>query len=72
MGCYAAFRNPANHLSGDWNPVTAFQHLAAFSIVAGWVRHWRVERYVAPLPKLATPPAPPQTPAATGQKIQKM
>lgn len=39
MGCYAAFRNPAGHSSGDWNPLTAFQHLAAFSIVAGWVRH---------------------------------
>lgn len=52
MGCYAALRNPANHLSGDWNPVTAFQHLAAFSIVAGWVRIWRVDYYVAPMPEL--------------------
>ena len=41
MGCYAAFRNPAQHLTGDWNPHTAFQHLAAFSIVAQWVQDWR-------------------------------
>jgi hypothetical protein len=54
MGCYAALRNPANHLSGDWNPVTAFQHLAAFSTVAGWVRDWRVDYYVPPIPNLTT------------------
>jgi uncharacterized protein (TIGR02391 family) len=40
MGCYAALRNPAQHLTGDWNPHTAFQHLAAFSIVAEWVQNW--------------------------------
>jgi hypothetical protein len=50
MGCYAAFRNPAQHLTGDWNPRTAFQHLAAFSIVAQWVQDWQV--VVVPL----TPP----------------
>jgi Protein of unknown function (Hypoth_ymh) len=60
MGCYAALRNPANHLSGDWNPVTAFQHLAAFSIVASWARDWRVEHYVAPIPDLTTRLAPMQ------------
>jgi hypothetical protein len=54
MGCYPALRNPANHLSGDWNPVTAFQHLAAFSTVTGWVRNWRVNYYVAPIPDLTT------------------
>ena len=54
MGCYAALRNPANHLSGDWNPITAFQHLAAFSIVANWSRCWRVESYVAPIPDLTS------------------
>ena len=42
MGCYAAFRNPAQHLTGDWNPRTAFQHLAAFSIVAQWVQDWQL------------------------------
>jgi uncharacterized protein (TIGR02391 family) len=42
MGCYAALRNPAQHLTGDWNPHTAFQHLAAFSIVAHWVQDWQV------------------------------
>ena len=40
MGCYAALRNPAQHLTGDRNPHTAFQHLAAFSIVAEWVQNW--------------------------------
>jgi Protein of unknown function (Hypoth_ymh) len=64
MGCYAAFRNPANHLSGDCNPVTAFQHLAAFSIVAGWVRNWRIESYVPPIPTL-TPALMQQNPTAT-------
>lgn len=54
MGCYAALRNPANHLSGDWNPFTAFQHLTAFSVVAGWVRDWRIDYYVAPIPDLNT------------------
>jgi hypothetical protein len=52
MGCYAALRNPANHLSGDWNPITAFQHLAAFSTLASWVRNWRIEIYFAPPPDL--------------------
>jgi hypothetical protein len=72
MGSYAAFRNPANHLSGDWNPVTAFQHLAAFSLIAGWVRNWRVEPYVAPISSLAMPLASPQKPASTACKIQKI
>jgi hypothetical protein len=71
MGCYAAFRNPANHLSGDWNPVTAFQHLAAFSIVAAWVRNWRIESYIAPIPNLTRPAVLPQKSATTSQKIQK-
>jgi uncharacterized protein (TIGR02391 family) len=48
MGCYLAFRNPAAHGTRDWNPVTAFQQLAAFSIVAGWIDDWTVE--YAPLP----------------------
>lgn len=42
MGWYQAIRNPANHLSGDWNPMTAFHHLAALSLVAGWVDTWQV------------------------------
>jgi hypothetical protein len=42
MGCYTACRNPAQHLTGDWNPHTAFQYLAAFSIVAQWVQNWRL------------------------------
>ena len=48
MGAYAALRNPANHLTGDWNPVTAFHYLAAFSIVVEWVKHWDVV-YAAPV-----------------------
>jgi len=65
MGYYAAFRNPANHLPGDWNPVTAFQYLAAFSIVADWVRRWRVEQYVAPIPSQTTALPTAQSPATT-------
>jgi hypothetical protein len=42
MGCYQAIRNPANHLAGDWNPVTAFHHLVALSMIAGWVRTWAI------------------------------
>jgi len=68
MGCYAAFRNPANHLSGDWNPVTAFQHLTAFSIIAGWVRGWRVEHYVAPIPARTKPLVLPHKLGANAQK----
>jgi hypothetical protein len=50
MGVFQAIRNPAVHLTGDWNPVTAAEHLAALSIVARWVRHWEVVRYVPPSP----------------------
>jgi hypothetical protein len=43
-GCFLAIRNPAAHGKGDWNPVTAFEWLAALSIVARWGRHWKVVR----------------------------
>jgi hypothetical protein len=52
MGAFQAIRNPAAHLTGDWNPVTAAEYLAALSIVARWVRHWDVVRYVPPPPDL--------------------
>jgi hypothetical protein len=42
MGAYQAFRNPAQHLTGDWNPITAFHYLAAFSTIAAWVDTWDV------------------------------
>jgi hypothetical protein len=41
-------------IADNWNPFTAFQHLAAFSVVAGWVRDWRIDYYVAPTPDLNT------------------
>jgi hypothetical protein len=42
MGAFAAIRNPAHHLTGEWLPAIAFEYLAAFSIVARWVRCWDV------------------------------
>jgi hypothetical protein len=50
QGCFQAIRNPATHMTGDWNPVTAAEHLAVLSVVARWVRHWDVVEYVPPPP----------------------
>ena len=50
IGTFQAVRNPASHLTGDWNPVTAFHHLAALSQVAHYFRDWDVVRYVPPPP----------------------
>jgi hypothetical protein len=44
MGIYSTSRNPAAHGIGDWNPVTAFESLAALSMLARWVRHWDIEQ----------------------------
>jgi hypothetical protein len=38
--CFMTMRNPAHHQKGDWNPLTAFHHLASLSQVAWWVRNW--------------------------------
>lgn len=46
MGCFEALRDPAIHTSGDWNPVTAYEDLAALSIVSRWVTTWDVIRSV--------------------------
>ncbi len=51
VGTFQAIRNPAHHLTGDWNPVTAFHHLVALSQVAHWFRDWNVVQYVPPLPR---------------------
>jgi Protein of unknown function (Hypoth_ymh) len=51
-GAFLAIRNPAHHLTGDWNPVTAFHYLAILSQVAHYFRHWDVDRYVSPPPDL--------------------
>jgi Protein of unknown function (Hypoth_ymh) len=50
QGCFQAIRNPATHMTGDWNPVTAAEHLAVLSVVARWVRYWDVVEYVPPPP----------------------
>jgi Protein of unknown function (Hypoth_ymh) len=50
VGTFQAVRNPAHHMSGDWNPVDAFHHLAALSQVAHYFRYWNVDRYVPPPP----------------------
>lgn len=47
QGCFQAIRNPAHHMAGDWNALTAAQHLATLSVVAGWVRHWDIFRFNA-------------------------
>jgi hypothetical protein len=50
IGTFQAIRNPAHHVTGDWNPVLAFHHLAALSQVAYWFRNWDIARYIPPLP----------------------
>lgn len=50
IGTFQGIRNPAAHLPGDWNPVTAFHHLAALSQVVEYFRNWEVQRYVPPAP----------------------
>ena len=49
-GAFLAIRNPAHHMTGDWNPVTAFHHLSVLSQVAQYFRHWNVIEHVPPLP----------------------
>jgi hypothetical protein len=53
-GTFQAIRNPAHHLTGDWNPTLAFHHRAALSLVAHWFRNWDVSRYVPPQPDYST------------------
>lgn len=50
IGTFQAIRNPAHHVTGDWNPVLAFHHLAALSQVAYWFRNWNIARYIPPPP----------------------
>jgi hypothetical protein len=64
QGCFQAIRNPAAHMTGDWNPVTAFEHLAVLSVVARWVRHWNVVVYTPPVPDYQAIVAGLQTQAA--------
>lgn len=52
IGVFQAIRNPAHHLTGDWNPSLAFHHLVALSQVAYWFRHWSIDRYRPPPPDL--------------------
>lgn len=47
---FLAIRNPAHHMTGDWNPVTAFHHLTILSQVAHYFRYWEVMKYVFPAP----------------------
>jgi len=50
IGTFQAIRNPAHHLTGDWNPALAFHYLAALSQVAYWFRNWDIVRYAPPHP----------------------
>jgi Protein of unknown function (Hypoth_ymh) len=53
MGTFAAIRNSAHYETGDWNPLTAFRHLAALSQVAHYFRDWKVVTFVPPPPDLS-------------------
>jgi Protein of unknown function (Hypoth_ymh) len=71
IGVFQAIRNPAHHLPGDWNPITAFHHLVMLSQVAHWFRDWEVVWYVQPMPDLSTIIEAPDNPALT-QLIKTM
>jgi hypothetical protein len=53
MGAMMAIRNPAVHWTGNGNPASAGEQLAALSVIARWVRYWDVERYTPPVPPTA-------------------
>jgi hypothetical protein len=53
IGTFQAIRNPAHHVHGDRNPLTAFHHLAALSQVAHYFRNWKVVTYSPPPPDLS-------------------
>jgi hypothetical protein len=57
-GCFLAMRNPAAHQIPEWNPLTAFEYLVTFSVLARWISFWDLE--AAPPPP-AVPPQPPQS-----------
>jgi hypothetical protein len=44
-------------MTGDWNPVVAFEHLAALSTVARWVSEWDLVEYIPPLDLTPIDPA---------------
>jgi hypothetical protein len=48
VGCFRAIRNPAHHMTGEWNRIMAFEYLAALSIVARWITGWNLQPYVPP------------------------
>ena len=48
MGAFQAIRNPAVHWTGNGNPASAGEQLAALSVVARWVRYWDVVKYTPP------------------------
>jgi hypothetical protein len=52
-GAFLAIRNPAHHMTGDWNPATAFHHLTILSHVAHYFRDWNVIEYVPPPPDMS-------------------
>ncbi len=53
IGTFQAIRNPAHHVTGDWNPLTAFHYLVALSQVAHYFRDWKVVTYSPPPPDLS-------------------
>ena len=57
VGCFMAMRNPATHRIPQWNPLTAFEYIIAFSVLARWIDFWDLE--VAPPPPVVPPPPQP-------------
>lgn len=51
-GAFLAIRNPAHHMTGDWNPATASHYLTILSQIAHYFRCWNVEVYQSPPPDL--------------------
>jgi hypothetical protein len=51
-GAFQAIRNPSHHMTGNWNPQTAFHYLVALSQVAHYFRDWKVVTYSPPQPDL--------------------
>lgn len=85
-GAFLAIRNPAHHMTGDWNPVTAFHYLTILSQVAHYFRHWTLEKYIPPPPDLSalasayqhqtarsvpTPSRPAATPGGTASESRQ-
>jgi hypothetical protein len=53
---FLAMRNPAAHQLPEWNPLTAFEYLVSFSVLAGWIDFWDLV-IAPPQPVVPSPPS---------------